>query len=36
MDEYKQKALDILLSFPKNENRDSLELMLTYVIERKN
>lgn len=36
MNEYKQKALDILLSFPKNENRDSLELMLTYVIEREN
>ncbi len=36
MNEYKQKALDILLSFPKDENRDSLELMLTYVIERKN
>ncbi len=36
MNKYKQKALDILLSFPKDENRDSLELMLTYVIERKN
>lgn len=36
MNNYKQKALDILLSFPKNENRDSLELMLAYVIERDN
>ncbi|MGM5631552.1 polyprenyl synthetase family protein [Apibacter raozihei] len=36
MNDFKQKALEILLSFPKNENRDSLELMLTYVIERKN
>jgi octaprenyl-diphosphate synthase len=36
MNDYKQKAMDILLSFPKDENRDSLELMLTYVIERKN
>lgn len=35
MNEYKQKALDILVNFPKNENRDSLELMLKYVIERK-
>ncbi|MDR2122504.1 MAG: polyprenyl synthetase family protein [Flavobacteriaceae bacterium] len=36
MNEYKQKAMDILFSFPKDENRDSLELMLNYVIERKN
>ncbi|CVK15265.1 octaprenyl-diphosphate synthase [Apibacter mensalis] len=35
MNEYKQKALDILINFPKNENRDSLELMLKYVTERK-
>lgn len=35
MNSYKNKALDILLTFPKDENRDALELMLNYVIERK-
>ena len=36
MNSYKQKALDILSAFPQGEARDSLELMLTYVTERKN
>ncbi|MDR3273601.1 MAG: polyprenyl synthetase family protein [Flavobacteriaceae bacterium] len=35
MNAYKQRAMDILFSFPKNEARDSLGLMLTYVTERR-
>ncbi|TWP24435.1 polyprenyl synthetase family protein [Apibacter muscae] len=34
MNEYKEKALNILYSFPKNSSRDSLELLLNYVIHR--
>jgi octaprenyl-diphosphate synthase len=33
--EYQQKALDILSSFPQNEYRDALQLMVNYVIDRK-
>ena len=32
---FKQKALKILFSFPKNKYRDSLELIIDYIIERK-
>ena len=32
---YKSKALNMILEFPKNDYRESLELMLDYVIERK-
>ena len=32
---YKNKALDVLYNFPKNEYRDALELMVNYVVERK-
>ena len=32
---YKSKALNMLLEFPKNDYRKSLEFMLDYVIERK-
>ena len=35
MEEYRQKALEILLEFPKDEYRDALELMVNYVISRK-
>ena len=35
MNFYRQTALTILHEFPKNEYRDSLELMLNYVVERK-
>ena len=35
MEEYRQKALKILLEFPKDEYRDALELMVNYVISRK-
>lgn len=35
MEEYHQKALEILLEFPKDEYRDALELMVNYVISRK-
>ena len=35
MNFYRQKALKILCEFPKNDYRDSLELILNYVIERK-
>ena len=35
MNFYRQKALKILREFPKNDYRDSLELILNYVIERK-
>ena len=35
MEAYRKKALNILLEFPKNKYRDSLELMLNFVIERK-
>ncbi len=35
MKEYQQKALAILKKYPDNEARQSLELMLNYVIERK-
>jgi octaprenyl-diphosphate synthase len=31
----KREALDILLTFPSSENRDSLEKMLSFVLERK-
>ena len=32
---FKEKALKILYSFPKNKYRDSLEILLDYIIERK-
>ena len=35
MNFYRQRAIKILHEFPKNDYRDSLELMLNYVIERK-
>ena len=35
MSQYKSKALKVLLEFPKNDFRTSLEYMLDYVIERK-
>lgn len=35
MKEYYRKALDILFEFPKTEVRDSLEMLVNYVIERK-
>ena len=35
MNFYRQTALTILHEFPKNDYRDSLELMLNYVVERK-
>ena len=35
MHKYKNKAIDLLASFPKNEYRDALELMIKYVVERK-
>ena len=35
MEEYRQKALAILLEFPKDNYRDALELMVNYVISRK-
>ncbi len=34
MDQYKQKALDILLSFPDNEVRKSLQVYIDFVIAR--
>ena len=35
MEEYRQKALDLLLEFPQDAYRDALELMVNYVISRK-
>jgi len=35
METYRIEALDILMTFPKNAYRDSLELMVNYVITRK-
>jgi octaprenyl-diphosphate synthase len=35
MEEYRDKALALLLTFPKNEARDSLELLVNYSINRK-
>jgi octaprenyl-diphosphate synthase len=35
METYRTAALDILMTFPKNAYRDSLELMVNYVITRK-
>ncbi len=35
MKDYQQKALDILAEFPDNEAKESLKLMLDYVINRK-
>ena len=35
MGTYRTEALDILMTFPKNAYRDSLELMVNYVITRK-
>jgi len=35
MEIYRTEALDILMTFPKNAYRDSLELMVNYVITRK-
>ena len=32
---FKEKALNILYTFPKSKYRDSLELMINYVVERK-
>ena len=32
---YKSKALNMILEFPKNDFRKSLEFMLDYVVERK-
>ena len=35
MEVFQKDALDILMTFPKNDYRDSLELMVNYVITRK-
>ena len=35
MEEFRQKALVILMEFPKDDYRDALELMVNYVITRK-
>jgi octaprenyl-diphosphate synthase len=35
MEAFQKDALDILMTFPKNDYRDSLELMVNYVITRK-
>lgn len=35
MEAYRKQAMELLFTFPKNEYRDALELMLNYVIERK-
>ena len=35
MENFRTEALDILMTFPKNPYRDSLELMVNYVITRK-
>ncbi|RZJ38628.1 MAG: polyprenyl synthetase family protein, partial [Chryseobacterium sp.] len=35
MKDYQQKALAILADFPDNEAKESLKLMLDYVISRK-
>jgi octaprenyl-diphosphate synthase len=35
MKEYQQKALQILSKYPDNEAKQSLALMVNYVIERK-
>ena len=35
MEVYRTEALDVLMTFPKNTFRDSLELMVNYVITRK-
>jgi octaprenyl-diphosphate synthase len=35
MNEYKNKALDILMTFPKNDSRDALEELVIYTTERK-
>ena len=35
MEEFRQKALAILMEFPKDDYRDALELMVNYVITRK-
>ena len=35
MEAFQKDALDILMTFPKNDFRDSLELMVNYVITRK-
>tara|TARA_B110000902_G_scaffold224678_1_gene262296 strand:+ start:361 stop:1338 length:978 start_codon:yes stop_codon:yes gene_type:complete len=35
MENFRTEALDILMTFPKNSYRDSLELMVNYVITRK-
>lgn len=36
MMEYKSKAEELLFQFPKNSPRDAMELMISYVIERRN
>jgi octaprenyl-diphosphate synthase len=35
MEEFRDKALALLLTFPKNDSRDSLELLVNYSIDRK-
>ena len=35
MEEYRKKALSLLLTFPQDKYRDALELMVNYVISRK-
>jgi octaprenyl-diphosphate synthase len=35
MYDYKNKAITVLNNFPKNKYRDSLELMVNYVVEIK-
>jgi octaprenyl-diphosphate synthase len=32
---YKNKALDILNKFPDNDSKDSIKILLDYIIERK-
>ena len=35
MSEYKNKALKILETFPDNESKNSLKILLDYIIDRK-
>jgi hypothetical protein len=34
MESFRMRAIELLKTFPKNTYRDSLELMVNYVIER--
>ena len=35
MEDFRKRALELLFEFPKSEYRDALELMVSFVIERK-